>query len=221
KGLARLRLVLPALPPGGHDAVGDHLHCLLEGKLLPARSVGPSVLDAVLAGRALDVALRGLALRTEPAARDGARRVALDVRHAPVPDVDELTAPHRAVGADRSHRALRAGDPGLERPRPLRSGGTTDAERIPLTELTHEGPGREPPDDGHRFPPQAGDLRYRVCDARMVPLFIGASLQPVSDALPHTRRGADESVRGTAQPAPDYPHRRVLRAGLPPAAAPR
>src|SRR5690349_2508055 len=51
-----------------YDPLSDHLHRLVEGELLPVPAVRRAVLDLVLAQRALDVRLRGLALGAEAAA---------------------------------------------------------------------------------------------------------------------------------------------------------
>src|SRR4029079_12640713 len=63
--VAGLRLLLPALLARADDALGDHLHRLIERQLLPARAVGTAILDLVFPQRALHVALRGLPLRTK------------------------------------------------------------------------------------------------------------------------------------------------------------
>src|SRR5207247_7864295 len=86
-------LVLPRLRARRDDAVGDHVHRVLERQRLPRRSMGWPVLDAILAQRALDEVLRRRALRAEAPARDRALRVALDLRDLPVLDEDQLAAP--------------------------------------------------------------------------------------------------------------------------------
>src|SRR5439155_5370554 len=78
-GIAVLGLTLPRLGARLDDAVGDHLHRVLERELLPLLAVRAPVLDPVLAQGAVRVALRGLTLGAQSAAGDRAGRVALDV----------------------------------------------------------------------------------------------------------------------------------------------
>src|SRR5712691_4685120 len=94
---------LPVLGPGPDHAVGDHVHRLVERHLAPAPAVGRPVFHRVLAQRPIDQLSRGGALRTEPAARNRAVRVALDLRHHAVLDEDTLAATHRAEGTDGFH----------------------------------------------------------------------------------------------------------------------
>src|SRR5262249_49099020 len=61
-------LLLPRRRARLDDPLGADLHRVVEGELLPARAVRAPVLDPVFAQQTLDVALRGLALGTQPAA---------------------------------------------------------------------------------------------------------------------------------------------------------
>src|SRR6185369_4030953 len=131
------RLVLPGPRARLDDAVGDHLHRLLERELLPIGAVRPPVLDLVLAERVVRVRLRRGALRAQPAARDRARRVALDLDDLAVLDVDELSAADGAVRADRVDDALGLVDARRQRPRPRRLDGAPEPERVSLGQLTH------------------------------------------------------------------------------------
>src|SRR5262249_21197662 len=90
--LVRLGRLLPGLGACREHAVGDHLHRLVEPELLPLGGVRPPVLHALLPERARHEALASRALRAEAAARERAVRVALDLGHAAVLDVDELCA---------------------------------------------------------------------------------------------------------------------------------
>src|SRR5205814_6651477 len=108
-------------------ALGDHLHRLVQRELLPARAVRAPVLDLVLAQRALDVRLRGLALRAEAAARDRAGGIALDVGDLAALDVDELAAADRAVGADRLDDVVGFVVARLQHSRALGPGGPAEA----------------------------------------------------------------------------------------------
>src|SRR5581483_12461809 len=113
-----LVLPLPALLPGLEDAVGDHVHRLVQVELLPLRRARRPVLHLVLAQRARRIALRRLSLRAEAAARDGARRVALDMGDLAVLHVHELAAADRAERTDRRDDALRVADPRAQVLRP-------------------------------------------------------------------------------------------------------
>src|SRR5205085_11335309 len=143
-GVAVIGLLLPRLGARADDSFADHLHRLVERELLPGVAVGAPILDLVLAQRALDVALRGLPLRTEAAPRDRACGIALDVRDLPVLDMDELAAADGAVRTDRLHHVVGLLDPRLHRPRLLGPGGLAEAERITLPEL----PNQRPPSEG-------------------------------------------------------------------------
>src|SRR5690349_24244843 len=89
---------LPVLGSSPNHTVGDHLHCLVEGDLAPAPAVRRPVFHRVLAQRSVDQLSGGGALRTQPAARDRAVRVAFDLRHHAVLDEDTLPAPDGAEG---------------------------------------------------------------------------------------------------------------------------
>src|SRR5207302_8933632 len=114
---------LPRGVPGGDDPVGDHLHRLIERQFLPSGAVGAAVLDLELAQAAVDELFAGRSLGAEAAAGDGAGRIALDLGDLLVLDVDELTAAHGAVGADRADHAAGGLGPGRQRLGVRRLGG--------------------------------------------------------------------------------------------------
>src|SRR5918998_2850461 len=89
------------------EPVGDHIHRLVQGELLPLLGVGPTVLDLGPAVRRVDHPGDRRALWAKRAGVYRAVGVTLDVYDAPVPAVDERRAAHRAVGAD-AHRLLHA-----------------------------------------------------------------------------------------------------------------
>src|SRR5205085_7749819 len=70
-------------------------------------------------------------------------RVALDLRHLAVLDIDELRAADGAVGADRFCDRLRLVDPRRQCPRVRRLHGSAQPERVSSTKL----PGDRPPGD--------------------------------------------------------------------------
>src|SRR5262249_22578414 len=103
--------VAPGLGARPDGPLGGHLPRLGQRELLPAGAVRVPVLDVVLAERAVGVALRGLPLGTETAARDRARRIALDVGDLAALDVDELATTDRAVRTDRLDHVVGVVDP--------------------------------------------------------------------------------------------------------------
>src|SRR4029079_5675956 len=113
------------------------------------RAEGAAVFDLVLAQRRLHVALRRLPLGAEPPARDRARRVALDVRHLAILDVDELAAADGAVRADRLDDVLRLVDARRQPLRALRLGGRAEPELVSLPELPDDRPALDQPCDSH------------------------------------------------------------------------
>src|SRR5581483_12075481 len=76
---ALLVALFPGLGARLDEALGDHVHRLLEPQLLPLRAVGAPIFDLVLADRAVDVALGGRALRAQAPAGDRRVRIALDL----------------------------------------------------------------------------------------------------------------------------------------------
>src|SRR6185312_15352907 len=104
-----LVLVLPGVPAGRDDPVGDHVHRLVERERLPLGPVRPPVLHLVLAQRARHVATAGGSLRAQPAAGDGAVGVALDLGDLPLLHVYALAAPYGAVRADRADDPVSVG----------------------------------------------------------------------------------------------------------------
>src|SRR5204863_1716666 len=149
RGLSVLGLRLPRRRARLDDPVGAELHRRIEVELFPGVAVGPAVLDLVLAQRALDIALRGLPLRAQPTARDGARGIPLDVRHLAVLDVDELAAADRAVGADRLDDVVGLVDARRQALRSRRADGRAQSERVSVAELPDEWPGSEKPRKRH------------------------------------------------------------------------
>src|SRR5918997_1274163 len=90
------------------DPVGDHIHRLVQGELLPLLGVGPTVLDLGPAVRRVDHPEGRRALGAQGAGVYRAVGVTLNVYDASVPAIDECRATHRAVGAD-AYRLLHAG----------------------------------------------------------------------------------------------------------------
>ena len=124
------------------DAVGDHVHRLLERELLPFGGVGAPVLP-VLAQRAVDQALRRRSLGAQPAAGDRARRIAFDLGHLAVLDVDVLRRSRRRSTGRPRDDAVGAVDARVEGLRPGRLRGLAEAQRIPLRQLADERPRRQ------------------------------------------------------------------------------
>src|SRR5204862_952817 len=116
----------------------------VERELLPAGAVRAAVLDLVLAQRSLVHVLRSRALGAEPAARDGARRIALDLRDRALLDVDQLGAADGAEGADRVDDVVGVVYPRLQRAGALGAGGLAQPERITLPKLAQERPVSDP-----------------------------------------------------------------------------
>src|SRR5262249_12805821 len=140
--LAVLGRVLPGLGARGDHPVGDHVHRVVERKLLPLGPVRPAVLDPVLPQRALDIPPRRRAFGAEPSARDRAVRIALDVADLALLHVDQLAAADGAIRADRRHDALGALRRGRELIGPARPGRWSEPERI-APKLANERPSRE------------------------------------------------------------------------------
>src|ERR671916_2100584 len=106
--LAFLVGLLKGLVAGLLYAVGDHVHRLVEGELLPVLGVGPAVLDLRPAVRRGHQPVDRRALGAKGSRVDGAIRVALYVYNAAVATVDQGRAADRAVRADAA-RLLHAG----------------------------------------------------------------------------------------------------------------
>src|SRR5262249_17308616 len=135
------------------DAVGDHVHRLLERELLPVGAVRPPVLDLVLAHRARDVPARCGALRAETTARDRAVRIALDLDDLTALDVHARAAADGAVGTDRAHDRVCVVDARPQRGAALRADRLATPQGVTLGQLAHERPGAEPRGDAHRPAP--------------------------------------------------------------------
>src|SRR5579871_984284 len=133
------------------DPVGDHLHRVAEGELLPGGAVRRAVLDLVLAERAVREALRRLALRAEAPARDRGRRVALDVRDLAALDVDQLAAADGAVRADGADDAVGLVDPRGQRRGARRLRRFPEAVEIAFAELPERRPRLEQLPEYHRI----------------------------------------------------------------------
>ena len=109
--------VLPGVARVLDHSVGDHLHRGVELEVLPLGAVGPAVAHLRLAQRAGDEVLAGGALGTQPAARDRAVGVALDLDDLLVLDEDLLAAPDGAVGAHAAGDAVGGLGAGGDAPR--------------------------------------------------------------------------------------------------------
>src|SRR5438270_148317 len=139
----QLLLVVHLLPggvPGGDDAVGDHVHRLVERELLPSGAVGPPILDLELPRGAVHQLLTGRALRAKTAAGDGAGRVTLDLGDLLAFDVHQLAATHGAVRADRPDDLVCGLGPRSERFGVSGLGSSAEAEVIVATQLAGHGP---------------------------------------------------------------------------------
>src|SRR5690606_6738878 len=106
--------VLPPVPAGLDEAVGDHVDRGVEGQLLPVGRVGGAIEDLGLPARGVDELLAGGALRAQPAAGDRRVGVTLDLDDPLVLDEHALAASHRAVGADALQYAIRGGCAGSD-----------------------------------------------------------------------------------------------------------
>src|SRR5439155_3407711 len=141
--VALLVRVLPGRAPGFDHPVGDHVHRLVEPELLPLRAIGAPVPNLRQPQGAGDETLRGGALGAEPAARDRAVGVALDLVDLAVADVDELPAADRAVRADGLDDVLRAFGPRAELLGLGRLNRLAAAERVAFASLPQDGPAGE------------------------------------------------------------------------------
>src|SRR5699024_10733926 len=110
EGAALLVLVLPVLPAGLDEAVGDHVHRRVEIEVLPLGRVRAAVAHRGLAEVGVRELLAGRALGAQPAAGDRGLRVPLDLDDLAVLMEDALAAADGAVGADALGHAIgRAG----------------------------------------------------------------------------------------------------------------
>src|ERR1700737_3846309 len=130
---------LPVVGTGPDHAVGDHLHRLVERDLAPAPAIRRTVFHRVLAQRPVDQLSGCGALRTEPAPRNRAVRVALNLGHHTVLDEDTLPTTHGAEGADGFHNTRVAdawfqldGMPGADR--------SAQAQPVVTLDLLYDGP---------------------------------------------------------------------------------
>src|SRR5581483_7748032 len=139
---------LPTRPPRRDDAVGDHVHRVVEREVLPLRRVRPAVLDAVLTGGAGGELQRRRALRAQPAAADGRVGITLDLRDLAVLDVDELAAPDGAVRAHRLRDVIGGLGTGAQPRRALALHGVLAPQPVAVACLAQHRPRREP--GGHR-----------------------------------------------------------------------
>src|SRR6185503_2344594 len=129
--------LLPAGLAGVEDAVGDHLHRLLEVELLPLGRVRAAVFDLLQPGARVDQLLGGAALGAEAPAGDRAVRVALDLDHLAVLRPDPLAAADGAVGADRLDHRVGVGGARAQRLRAGRASGLAATGRI-VAELAEQ-----------------------------------------------------------------------------------
>ena len=184
---------------GLDDPVGDHVHRGVEVEVLPLGAVRPPVADLRDPGRRGHQLLAGAALGAQPAARDRAGRVALDLDDLLVLDEHLLRAADGAVGADRARRPVSACDgAGLQRvgcaptsrraatepvgPGELADAAATLEERLAAHALTV--PAVRVP--RHRrlprsacFRPVGGSWHPRVCRGGVPRLVTGAVLKTV------------------------------------------
>src|SRR5205085_1156211 len=140
---ARRLALLPGFVAGAPDALGDHLHRLLERDGFPPLAAGRPVEHPLFAMVAGDELERRRSLGTEASLGDRRIGVALDVDDLLALDVDELAAPDGTIGTDGADGAVRRLRAWLQRRGPAGHRGAIQTGSIARRELPQDGPPRQ------------------------------------------------------------------------------
>src|SRR6185437_6790972 len=112
-GPVAVHVPLPAVPAGGQDPIGDHVHRRIQVEVLKFGAERAAVSHLVYARASRGELQARRALGTEATAADRRIRVALDLDDLSVLHEHVLAAAHRAVRADRLDHRIRGARPGL------------------------------------------------------------------------------------------------------------